>query len=129
MLGLCSLQCSHSCTPKPAGTPKERVGTGMGTPTLSSGAREWVHPNSLAEVEGGGCHGPPTHLPVHIGVLEGPPGMWDCIPNLFHRDSHSPIALATPGMVTQRILQGDVSACALPMLGVPSRGDERAVGA
>lgn len=92
-------------------------------------AEQWVHPNSLPGVEVGGCHGPPTHLPVHIGALEGPPGMWDCIPNLFHPDSHSPIALATPGMVTQRLLQGDGSACALPMLGVPSRGDERAVGA
>lgn len=80
----------------------------------------------------GGCHGTPTHFHLHTGALErGPPAPY-CAPTalqdripppafpprslLFHPDSRFPIAVATSGMATRRLLQGHVSHVPSPFL-------------
>lgn len=77
----------------------------------------------------GGCHGTLTHLPLHAEALEGrapapccaPAALRDRIPppQLFHPDSRFPIAVATSGMATRSLLQGDVSHVPSLSLGCP----------
>lgn len=93
--------CAHSCS-APSNLQRSPKGEGWGHQFW------WVHPNSLPGVGVGECHGPPT--------------LWDCIPSLFHPNSHSPIAFPTPGVVVSAFCKGMSHLVPSPCWGCPPGG-------
>lgn len=84
-------------------------------------AEQWVHPNSLPGVELGGARVPQPCPIAYWCAVPQPCGVASPVfPPPRFPPSH---CLGNPDMVVQCLLQGDVTLCALPMLGVPSRGD------